>query len=262
MNKFPARTGLQWVKQGMQLFRKQPGGLMALFFCCMFLSMFIMVIPVGQLAAFVLTPLFTIALLEGVKHAEEGKRALPNLLLSGFRKPARGPLLTLGALNLAMLLVAAVVVYSMAGDVLARIAERPEKVDPALIESMMVPMFIASTMYTISWILTCLAAPLVYWKKLTVGKALFFSVVSVMRAIKPFLVATISLHLMYFVGCKIVALVFGSSQLAMAGIFTLFLLTIVLVHCTLYVAYQEIFAEPAVAPPVDLGKHDTPDIPS
>lgn len=259
MTTYPARTGLHWVKQGMLLFRKQPGGLMALFFCCMFLSMFIMVIPIGQLAAFVLTPLFSIALLEGCKHADEGKRVLPNLLLSGFRKPGRSPLLMLGALNLGMLLIAAAVVYSMSGDVLARIAENPQKVDPALLETMMVPMFIASAMYTISWILTCFAAPLVYWQKITVGKALFFSLVSVVRAFKPFFVATAALHLMYFVGCKIIALIFGASQLSMAGIFTLFLLVIVLVHCTLYAAYRELFDQPPAAAPVDLEKHDTPD---
>ena len=42
MTKYSARTGWQWVKQGMMLFRQQPGGLMALFFCCMFVSLFSM----------------------------------------------------------------------------------------------------------------------------------------------------------------------------------------------------------------------------
>ncbi|MDR7051850.1 hypothetical protein J2X54_004351 [Duganella sp. 3397] len=259
MTTYTARTGLHWVKQGLLLFRKQPGGLMALFFCCMFLSMFIMVIPVGQLAVFLLTPLFSVAMLEGCRQVDEGKRALPNLLFSGFRKPARGPLLTLGALNLVILLLAAVLVYSMSGDVLARIAERPEKVDPALLQTMFVPMLIASAMYTITWILTCFAAPLVFWQKITVGKALFFSVVSVVRAFKPIFIATAALHVLYFVSSNIVGLVFGASQMAMAGIFTLLLLLIVLAHCTLYVAYREIFRQPQAATPVDLEKHDTPD---
>lgn len=259
MTTYTARTGVHWVKQGLLLFRKQPGGLMALFFCCMFLSMFIMIIPVGQLAVFLLTPLFSVAMLEGCRHADEGKRALPNLLLSGFRKPARGPLLMLGALNLVVLLLAAVVVYSMSGDVVARITERPDKVDPALLQTMVVPMLIASAMYTITWVLTCFAAPLVYWQKITVGKALFFSVVSVVRAFKPMFIATAALHLLYFVSSNIVAMVFGASQMAMAGIFTLLLLLIVLAHCTLYVAYREMFDQPQAAAPVDLEKHDRPD---
>ncbi|MET0322426.1 MAG: BPSS1780 family membrane protein [Duganella sp.] len=261
MNTFTARAGLQWVKQGMQVFRKQPGALMALFFCCMFLSMGVMIIPlVGQVAPFVLTPLFTIALLEGCKHADAGQRALPNLLLSGFRKPVRSPLLTLGALNFVMLLLAAAILYALGGDTLNKIiAARPKQVAPEQVEGIVGAVFAASGFYTLSWILTCLAAPLVYFQKLTVGKALFFSVVSVARGFKPFLVATIMLHLLYFVGCQIVVLVFGGSPVAVAGVFTLFLLTIVLAHCTLYVAYRELFPQPPAAAPVDLGKDDTPD---
>lgn len=262
MNTFPARAGLHWVKQGMQVFRKQPGGLMALLFCCMFLSMLVMIVPlIGQVAPFVLTPLFTIALLEGCKHAEDGQRALPHLLLSGFRKPARSPLLALGALNFVMLLAAAAILYALAGDTLNKILEaRPKPATPEQLEGMVGAVFAASGFYTLSWILTCLAAPLVYFQKLAVGKALFFSVVSVVRAFKPFFVATIMLHLLYFVGCQIVVLVFGSSSLAIAGVFTLFLLTIVLAHCTLYVAYREIFSTPeVVAAPVDIRKDDTTD---
>ena len=37
MTTLPARAGWHWVKQGLQVFRKQPGALMALFFSCMFL---------------------------------------------------------------------------------------------------------------------------------------------------------------------------------------------------------------------------------
>lgn len=259
MTTYTARTGLHWVKQGLLLFRKQPGGLMALFFCCMFLSMFIMFIPGGLLAVFVLMPLFSVALLAGCQHAYEGKRALPVLLLSGFRKPARGPLLGLGALNLVALLIAAVVVYSMSGDTLARIAAHPQKVDPVLMQIMFVPMLIASAMYTITWILTCFAAPLVYWQKIKVGKALFFSVVSVVRAFKPVFIAAVALHLLYFVSSNIIALVFGASQMTIAGIFTLLLLLIVLAHCTVYVAYRDMFDQPPAAAPVDLEKHDRPD---
>ena len=45
----------------------------------------------------------------------------------------------------------------------------------------------------------------------------------------------------------------------MAGIFTLLLLLIVLAHCTLYVAYRDMFDHPQAAAPVDLEKHDRPD---
>jgi hypothetical protein len=242
MTKFPARAGWQWVKQGMMLFRKQPGGLLALFFCCMFVSLFSMIVPLlGQIAPFVLTPMFTIALLEGCSQVDQNKRALPNLLLSGFRKPSRSPLLIMGLLNLLLLVIALGALYLMAGDAVMQMGSRPPQIDPAQLEGLLGAVFTASTIYTVGWILTCLTAPLIYWQQMNLNKALFFSVVAVCRGWKAFITATVTLHLMYFVGCKIVVLILGTSQLAVAGIFTLFLITIVLAHCTLYVAYRQIF---------------------
>ena len=185
--------------------------------------------------------MFTVALLEGCSQVDQGKRALPNLLLSGFRKPSRSPLLILGALNFLLLVVAIGVLYALAGDVVVKIGERPSQIDPELLEGAIGPVLLASAIYTVGWILTCLAAPLVYWQKMPLSKALFFSVVTVTRGVKAFGTATVILHLMYFVGCKIVVLIFGESQLAVAGVFTLFLMTIVMTHCTLYIAYREIF---------------------
>jgi hypothetical protein len=253
MNKFPARAGWQWVKQGMLLFRKQPGGLMALFFCCMFVSLFSMIVPLlGQIAPFILTPMFSVALLEGCAQIDQDKRALPNLLLSGFRKPSRNPLLAMGALNLLLLVIALGVLYAMAGDAIVKVGSQPPQIDPSQLEGLLGAVFLSSTIYTVGWMLTCLTAPLIYWQQMKLNKALFFSVVAVLRGWKAFLTAAVTLHLMYFVGCKIVVLIFGTSQLAVAGIFTLFLITIVLTHCTLYVAYRQIFgAAPTGVAPAD-----------
>lgn len=250
MTKFPARAGWQWVKQGMMLFRKQPGGLMALFFCCMFVSLFSMIVPIlGQIAPFVLTPMFTIALLEGCAQVDQDKRALPNLLLAGFRQPARSPLLIVGLLNLLLVVIALGTLYLLAGDAVIQMGTQPPQIDPARLEGLLGAVFTASTIYTVGWMLTCLTAPLVYWQHMNLNKALFFSVVAVLRGWKAFLTAAVTLHLMYFVGCKIVVLIFGTSQLAVAGIFTLFLITIVLTHCTLYVAYRQIFGASDLAVP-------------
>ena len=257
MNKFPARAGWQWVKQGMMLFRKQPGGLMALFFCCMFVSLFSMIVPIlGQIAPFILTPLFSVAILEGCAQVDQGKRALPNLLLSGFRKPVRSPLLTVGALNLLLVAIALGVLYTMAGETVMLISKRPPQIEQGQLDGLLVAVLIAPTIYTVGWILMCLTAPLIYWQQMKLNKALFFSVVAVLRGWKAFLTAAVTLYLLNFIACQIVVLILGASQLAMAGIFTLFLITIVLTHCTLYIAYRQISG------PTDLGvpvKEDSPE---
>ncbi|USX26183.1 hypothetical protein NHH73_27060 [Oxalobacteraceae bacterium OTU3CINTB1] len=257
MNKFPARAGWQWVKQGMMLFRKQPGGLMALFFCCMFVSLFSMIVPIlGQIAPFILTPLFSVAILEGCAQVDQGKRALPNLLLSGFRKPVRSPLLTVGALNLLLVAIALGVLYAMAGETVMLVSKRPPQIEQGQLDGLLVAVLIASTIYTVGWILMCLTAPLIYWQQMKLNKALFFSVVAVLRGWKAFLTAAVTLYLLNFIACQIVVLILGASQLAMAGIFTLFLITIVLTHCTLYIAYRQIFGPTDLAVPA---KADSPE---
>ena len=257
MNKFPARAGWQWVKQGMMLFRKQPGGLMALFFCCMFVSLFSMIVPIlGQIAPFILTPLFSVAILEGCAQVDQGKRALPNLLLSGFRKPVRSPLLTVGALNLLLVAIALGVLYAMAGETVMLVSKRPPQIEQGQLDGLLVAVLIASTIYTVGWILMCLTAPLIYWQQMKLNKALFFSVVAVLRGWKAFLTAAVTLYLLNFIARQIVVLILGASQLAMAGIFTLFLITIVLTHCTLYIAYRQIFGPTDLAVPA---KADSPE---
>lgn len=257
MNKFPARAGWQWVKQGMMLFRKQPGGLMALFFCCMFVSLFSMIVPfLGQIAPFILTPLFTVALLEGCAQVDQGKRALPNLLLSGFRKPVRSPLLAMGVLNFLLMVIALSVLYAMAGDTVIQVSKRPPQIEQSQLDNLLVAVLISSTIYTLGWILTCLTAPLIYWQQMKMNKAVFFSVVAVLRGWKAFLTAGVSLYLMNFIACQIVVLILGPSQLAVACAFTLLLITLVLTHCTLYVAYRQIFGPTGLAVPV---KEDTPE---
>jgi hypothetical protein len=251
MEKLPARAGWHWVKQGWMLFRKQPGGLMALLFVCMFASFFIMLLPgLGQILWCVLMPMFSIALLQGCAEIDHDRRAMPQLLLAGFRSPMRKHLLGLGGLNLALMLLALLAVYGLSGDAIKALGEAQSRgvLKPEDVEGLFGGMLTGSLIYMLGWMLTSLAAPLVFWQKMAVNKALFFSVVAVLRAIKPFVSAVVILHLIYFVGVQIVILVLGVSQLGVAGIFTLFLISLVMVHCMLYAAYAQIFGPPSAMP--------------
>jgi hypothetical protein len=259
MDKLPARAGWHWIKQGWMLFRKQPGALMALFFACMFASMFVLLVPVlGQILWCVLMPLFSIALLQGCAEIDQGRRALPNLLLAGFQKPMRKQLLGLGALNFLLMALAMLVIYAMAGDALdvVREAQTPGAVKPENVEGLLGGVLTGSAIYTAGWMLTSMAAPLIFWQKMALNKAVFFSVVAVLRAIKAFVSALLIQHVLYFIGVQIIVLILGVSQIGIAAIFTLFLITLVLVHCTLYAAYCQLFGPPQTPAPaaVDLNK--------
>ncbi|MYM88418.1 hypothetical protein GTP91_14695 [Rugamonas sp. FT82W] len=250
MSQLPARTGWHWVKQAMQLFRKQPGALMALFFCCMFLSLFSLVVPfLGSVAPTLLAPMFTIALLQACADVDHDKRALPNLVFSGFRKPVRKPLLGLGALYLLVMLLALAVLSWLDDGVLIKMATRQIPMDKDLLENSRGALFVSSGIYMLGWMLSSLAAPLIYWQKMTLAKALFFSVVTVCREIKAFLMAAVVLFLMFQVGAAVPVLLLDSAQLQVMVIFTIFLMMVVLMHCTLYACYRQFFGMPEASTP-------------
>ena len=263
MTKLPARAGWHWIKQGWALFRKQPGALMALFFTCMFLSMFVLLLPVlGQILWGVLMPLLSIALLQGCAEVDQGRRALPNLLLTGLQKPMRKHLLGLGVLNFLVMALAALILFAMAGDVMEAWREAQSQaaagVKPPNVDGLLSATLIGSAIYTTWWILSSMAAPLIFWQKMPLNKALFFSVVAVLRAIKAFISAVLIHHILLFIGIQIIVLVLGVSQIAIAAVFTIYLVNLVLVHCTLYAAYSQIFGPPQTTAPavVDLNKSE------
>jgi hypothetical protein len=249
MEKLPARVGWHWVKQGLDVFRKQPGALMALFFSCMFIAMLSLFIPlIGGMAPVVLAPLFSVALLQACADVDQGQRAFPHLVLVGFRKPARKPLLLLGGLYLLVMLLSIVVLSLLDGGVLIQMATRQIPMDQELIENSRSALLVSSAVYMVGWMLSCLAAPLVYWQQMPLGKALFFSVVTVVRDIKAFLTTAVVLFLMFQVLAAIPVLLFSSAQIEVTAIFTIFLMMIVLMHCTLYASYRQIFGTPPVTP--------------
>ncbi|TFW31050.1 BPSS1780 family membrane protein [Duganella callida] len=245
MATLPARAGWNWVKQGLDVFRKQPGALMALFFSCMFLAMLSLFIPlVGGMAPIVLAPLFSVALLQGCADVDHGKRAFPHLVFIGFRKPARKPLLLLGGLYLLVMLLSILVLSLLDDGVLIKMATRQIPMDQELIENSRWALFVSSAVYMLGWMLSCLAAPLIYWQKMALGKALFFSVVTVGRDIKAFLATAVSLFIMFQILTAIPVMLFSSAQIEVTAIFTIFLMMIVLMHCTLYASYRQIFGAP------------------
>jgi phosphoglycerol transferase MdoB-like AlkP superfamily enzyme len=165
--------------------------------------------------------------------------------------------LLLGGINCVLMVLAMVAIYSLSGDAINALREAQAKgaIKPDDVEGLFSGMLAGSAIYIIGWLLMSLTAPLVFWQKMALTKALFFSVVGVLRGIKAFVVAVIALHLMYFVGVQLVVLVLGISSLTVAAIFTLFLISLVLVHCMLYAAYKQIFGTPPALPEViDLNK--------
>ena len=109
LNIVPARTGTQWMREGVRTFFKQPLAMAGLFFMFMAsLSVAAFVPLVGGLLALVLVPALTAGLMAAAREAEAGRFPMPMTLFIAFRQgpQATRAMLMLGALYaVAVLLV-------------------------------------------------------------------------------------------------------------------------------------------------------------
>ena len=75
MEKIPANTGIEWIRQGFALFRKQPAELSMLFLLYMLLLFSLSIIPLlGQILPLLLVPVFSLAFMQACVQIEAGKR--------------------------------------------------------------------------------------------------------------------------------------------------------------------------------------------
>lgn len=249
LEKLPARMGVLWVRQGFGLFRKQPGALLAVFFSSLFLTMASLVVPLlGTLLPTMLTPLFSIALLQACAEVDQGKRPMPGLVFTGFRKPARSHLLLLGVLYIFVWLVALAVLSWMDNGVFVKMVLRQIPMDDKLLEGSRGAILTASGIYLVAWLLTCFAAPLIYWQRQSLGKALFFSAYAVLRSFWAFLVGGITLFALQQICVSIPLLLIDSAALEATILLAVFITTVIVVHCMLYASYCRIFGTPPAQP--------------
>ncbi|MGC3984262.1 MAG: BPSS1780 family membrane protein [Pseudorhodoferax sp.] len=86
LNIVPARTGAQWVREGIQTFFRQPLALVGLFFMYMAVMLIVSQLPgIGVLLAGVLVPASTLGLMAATREAAQGRFPMPTVLASAFR---------------------------------------------------------------------------------------------------------------------------------------------------------------------------------
>jgi hypothetical protein len=251
MNKLPARAGWDWVKQGFALFRKNPLGLSVLFFSYMLLTFWLGVIPVvGKMLSFMLIPVFTVAFMQGCANAEQGKRVHLSLLFVGFRSPALRSLLKLGAIYLGAAALAAGASALIDDGMLLKVLTRQmepdakEAKDSALGSAVM----FAALIQLCVFVMLSFSAPLIYWKGMSVGKAVFYSVFGILGALKPFLVFALSWFGISAVVGQVVFLLAGQSKAFTAVLVPISLVYTIVVFCSFYVIYRQLFGAPESKP--------------
>ena len=248
MNDLPARTGWEWLKQGIGLFRKQPAALTTLLFANILFSIGLSAVPIlGSVLAVVLIPSFTMAFMQACLMIENGDRVTPAVLLTGFRQPALAALCKLGLVYLAVSLLMMVITrLAIPPEVIMQMMPRPDaKTPPTIQTSHMLALFGVFLLDVAVLVTLCFAAPLTYWKHMGPGKATFYSFFAVIRTARPFLVLLAAWFAIFFGVCILAALLFGDAALGRVVLMWLIFLFVLLLQCAMYAGYRTIFGKPA-----------------
>ncbi|MEO8839251.1 MAG: BPSS1780 family membrane protein [Herbaspirillum sp.] len=254
MEKFPAKTGWLWVKQGFALFRKQPAEMSTLFMAYMFTMLVTGLIPVlGQVMPLFLVPLFSIGFLQACFNIEHGTRVFPNILLTGFRSKSRNRLLQLGGLYLIAAIVAVGASAIIDGGVFWQTMSGQTALDVETVRdsNMSLAMIFAAAVYTPVAMAFWYAAPLIVWQKMSVSKAVFYSFFAVHRQGRAFLVYGLAWGalgvLLPLMVSMLVAVIFQSALATMMVLLPLSILLTVIMYCSFYPTYTHVFGQPDVA---------------
>ena len=250
MEKLPAKTGWIWVKQGLALFRQQPAEVSTLFLSYMFLMLMLGIVPViGQLLPLILVPLFAMSFMQACLHIEQGKRVYPNLLLLGFRSPAKRQLLMLGVLYLlaAFLSIGASALVD-GGTFWKAMTGAGLDAKDIIGSNIRLAMIAAGVIYVPAAMAFWFAAPLIVWQNMSLGKALFYSFFAVRNAGRAFITyALIWLAIgvvLPAIVSTIVALLINSATVIVFILLPLSITLTVVMYCSFYPTYTTIFGRP------------------
>lgn len=246
LNIVPARTGIQWVKLGIQTFFRQPLALAGLFFMYFAATLVLFAVPViGPILTVVLMPAATLGIMVATEQAAAGRFPMPSVLLTAFRagRQRLGAMLVLGAIYaLASGAVMLVASLFMAPAPVADPAATPTRDDVLrAAPTMLLLALIQSPMS----ILFAHAPALVHWHGVSPVKSLFFSVVAFWRNLGAFALYAVTWLVVGFSLLALVSVLFAvfSTAPSLQGVAPVALLVSVMVITSLYFTFRDCFSD-------------------
>lgn len=254
MKTLPAHSGWLWIKEGFALFKKRPTEISTLFIAYMFVILALNLVPlIGQVLPLVLVPAFSMAFMQACAQIEQDQNVHPGLLLTGFRSPALPSLLILGVMYLTAAVLAVAASALVDGGVFWKVMSGALKLDSQEVRDSNMPraMLFSAAVYTPAAMAFWYAAPLIFWKNMNAGKAIFYSFFAVRNSGRAFIV-----YVLAWIGLGIVMPALISAILAVVlgqflGVFVLLPLSILLtvvMYCSFYPTYTHVFDKPYAAP--------------
>jgi hypothetical protein len=252
MKGLPARTGLEWLKQGFALFRRQPGVLTMLVFANLMVTLLLSRLQVpGAILTFAFLPCFSIAIQQACRLIDEGERVMPNVLLTGFRRDTIWPLCKLGLVYLgafvALLLAVTPWINAEAIQQAAKMmqANQPPVFDTGTELAVLAFFF----MFALVTLALSFAPALTTWKRMPTFKAIFYSVFAVLGSKRALLVMLLSWLGIYWLLLSSVALLLGGTKIVIVIVIWLGLISALILQCAIYAAYKQIIGAPEDLPP-------------
>ena len=244
LNIVPARTGILWVKLGIQTFLKQPLALTGLFFMYMAAVIVVAQIPVvGVVIGGMLVPAATLGLMAASAEATKGRFPMPSILISAFRagrQQARA-MLVLGAIYTGGSMLA-----TLLGSLLA--GASPSLTETGFDAATLIALVLHTPLFLMFWH----APALVHWHGVTPAKSLFFSLVACLRNFGALTVFSL-LWLVVFVAFGtlfgVAGGLIGGEQLARTVMMPAALLMAAMFSTSIYFTFRDSFVATADSPP-------------
>ena len=193
----PASAGWQWIVSGFAIYRRNPILLSMLVLAYWFTILLLNVLPViGAIAASLVIPGLSVGLMQASRNLERGQPIGIQTLYGGLKENTK-TLIALGALYLVCTLGILGISALSDGDALLNFMLSGKKADREAIEEgnfflpALIVMLLMLPVMMAYWFAPVLAA----WHKLTLGRALFFSIVACYINWRPFLSYGIALLL-------------------------------------------------------------------
>ncbi|GAC1525757.1 MAG: BPSS1780 family membrane protein [Ramlibacter sp.] len=248
LNVVPARTGLHWVRLGIQVFLRQPLALVGLFVLYWFAIVCLALVPVlGIVASLVLVPAGTLGFMVATGDAVDGRFPMPARLLAGFRqgRPRSRALLQLGFMHATLVLLTMLGTYALFPP-----PDGAGTDDP--LQMLSAARLLATAVQLPVSVLFCYAPALSHWHGIPATKALFFSVVALWRNLGAFTVFGLGWAAVTMVVASVLALAYalaGTGMLIVLAVPAVLALSAMMLAST-YFTFRDSFS---ADPPGDAG---------
>nr|WP_145546037.1 BPSS1780 family membrane protein [Variovorax boronicumulans] len=244
LNIVPARTGVQWVREGIQTFFRQPLALVGLFFMYMAVMLIVSQLPgIGVLLAGVLVPASTLGLMAATREAAQGRFPMPTVLASAFRA-GQQRMKAMLALGLVYAVLSTLV--SLLVSALLPTPEAPAPAGTPASQQVSGAVLLTLLLHLPIFLMFWHAPALVHWHGITPAKSLFFSIVACLRNARAFLLyglAWAGLVMAMGMVIAIFASLVGSAEAASMVMMPFAFLMAAMMSTSIYFSFRDCFVE-------------------